>query len=1063
MPTPKNPTSIFGQAIEIPADAERDAFLDQACDNDQHLRSEVDRLLDNHFRAGKFLELPAQPDFSATAMPSSDELNLQIGPYKIREKIGEGGMGIVYAAEQSEPVQRKVAIKVIKPGMDTKEVIARFEAERQALAFMEHPNIARVLDAGETEAGRSFFVMELVRGIPITEYCDQAKATPQERLNLFQTVCDAVQHAHQKGIIHRDIKPSNVLVTQLGSKPVVKVIDFGLAKATSGRRLTEKTLYTGVMRMMGTPVYMSPEQAGLSGLDIDTRSDIYSLGVLLYELLTGTTPLDKTEVHKKAYEELCRQVREVEAPKPSSRISTLKDADRSTVAQRRQTEPAGLQQLLNGDLDRVILKALEKDRDQRYETPKDLASDIDRFLNDQPVLAVPPSSLYVAKKYFRRHRTAILTGSAIALSLLLATVFSTRQAIVATRATKALVIEKQKADDALGVAEASAEEAKLAKDEAINAQRETAQLAADRRRLLYTSDMRLAAQLWDSPNSDQRRIAEILAAWVPVDDSQEDLRDFTWRYQWTRLHKSAQTTVLNTAGATISLDGRLVTANSKGIREWDELGTLGVYKWKGDARNVVFSANGKWAATSNSDETRLIEVASGREILEIGLPMSAFSASGDLVYSWKAAGETISIWDLSTGTPNPLTPIVVDPEYPLPSVRVDELLLAEGGQSYLQRKIPYYAASSIFLEDKSKPIEIWNRNANRSAVWSRDGLMIATGSFTGIAQIRLRSDGFQEKWMIGTYGNGVNVVRFSPDSKTLATGGENGQINLWDVSALHDLALAREESPSTDAASEHDSSADENDASKSALQPKFIRTIKAHLHAIKSLDFSPDGRNIVSYCAGRISKLWDLDLVEGQYEVANMAENLLDGKVAIFPQGSDEGVVVPRGRSLPTPIRGTIEQGDRILEVTDEHTGKTIDCTQLSPGDVSSLFSGPADSTVRLTTTSDGIDRREAVFRREKADPRSFRVAFTPDSKTVAVGDMMMGAVTLDLENGEATRYPVIGISPATSPDGRLLAIAALQVVSIWDLQQGRELDRLELFTNEEKRNSERQQCIGVD
>lgn len=503
MPKP-NAKSLFLSALELGL-AERSEFLDNECGGDHELRKEVDELLQGHERMGSFHDDAEK--LIETEVPSADLNSTHIGPYKIREKIGEGGMGVVYVAEQTEPVQRKVAIKVIKPGMDTKEVIARFEAERQALAFMEHPNIARVLDAGATESGRSYFVMELVRGIPITEYCDQVKATPHERLELFRTVCDAVQHAHQKGIIHRDIKPSNVLVTQISAKPVVKVIDFGLAKATSGQKLTDRTVYTGFMKLMGTPMYMSPEQAGLSGLDVDTRSDVYSLGVLLYELLTGTTPLDKTEIQEQAYEELCRKIREVEAPKPSSRISTLKDADRSTIAQQRGIEPKKLRQLLDGDLDVVVLKALEKGRGRRYESPKDLATDVERFLNDQPVLAVPASQFYLARKYFQRHRVAILTAATVVMSLVAAACVSTWQAVRANRFAKEVVI---------------------ARDNAVTAEQLEKRVAERRRRELYAANMQLAGQLWNSPNGDVRKIEELLAAWIPVNDS-EDLREFSWR------------------------------------------------------------------------------------------------------------------------------------------------------------------------------------------------------------------------------------------------------------------------------------------------------------------------------------------------------------------------------------------------------------------------------------------------------------------------------------------------------------------------------------------------------
>ena len=299
-----------------------------------------------------------------------------IGPYKLLEQIGEGGFGVVFMAEQQRPVRRRVALKVIKPGMDTRQVIARFEAERQALALMDHPNISRVLDAGATESGRPYFVMELVRGIPLSEFCDQNRLTVGERLELFITVCHAVQHAHQKGIIHRDIKPNNVLVTLHDGTPVAKVIDFGVAKAT-GQQLTEKTLFTSFAQMIGTPLYMSPEQAEMSGLDVDTRSDIYSLGVLLYELLTGTTPFDQERMRTAGYDEVRRIIREEEPAKPSARISTLNRAA-TTVTANRKSDPSRLRQLFRGELDWIVMKALEKDRNRRYETAAAFAADVQR-------------------------------------------------------------------------------------------------------------------------------------------------------------------------------------------------------------------------------------------------------------------------------------------------------------------------------------------------------------------------------------------------------------------------------------------------------------------------------------------------------------------------------------------------------------------------------------------------------------------------------------------------------------------------------------------------------------
>lgn len=423
---------IFADALELPP-AARAAFLDRVCAGEPAMRARVAALLASHDEAGGFLDVSAIT--RATTLPEEKPGDV-IGRYTLIRKLGEGGCGVVYLALQTEPVRRHVALKVIKLGMDTREVIARFEGERQALAMMDHPDIARVFDAGSTATGRPFFVMEFVDGLPITKFCDDHRLSMDARLWLFARVCVALQHAHQKGIIHRDLKPSNILVSLIDGAPAPKVIDFGIAKATSGR-LTAATLVTGFDQFLGTPAYMSPEQAELRDLDIDTRSDVYSLGVLLYELLTGRPPYDPQSLVRAGLAEIRRIIREVDPPRPSTCVSTLNGADRDTVARLRGAAPAKLRSALSGDLDWIVMRCLEKDRDRRYSTANELADDVRRHLRSEPVVARPPDALYRLQRFVARNRLACASAAAVAAALVLGTVVSVRQAVLATRASHA--------------------------------------------------------------------------------------------------------------------------------------------------------------------------------------------------------------------------------------------------------------------------------------------------------------------------------------------------------------------------------------------------------------------------------------------------------------------------------------------------------------------------------------------------------------------------------------------------------------------------------------------------
>ena len=1023
---------IFFDALEKESGEERKRFIQEECAGDATLLHRVEELLQGHQKAGQFLGGEPQDE---TIRPTAElDDSVSIGPYKIREKIGEGGMGVVYVAEQTEPVQRKVAIKVIKPGMDTKEVIARFEAERQALAFMEHPNIARVLDAGATESGRSYFVMELVRGIPITEYCDQVKATPQERLELFTTVCDAVQHAHQKGIIHRDIKPSNVLVTQVSAKPVVKVIDFGLAKATSGQKLTEKTVYTGFLKLMGTPVYMSPEQAGLSGLDVDTRSDVYSLGILLYELLTGTTPLDKTEIQKQAYDELCRKIREIEAPKPSARISTLKDAERSTIAEQRQVEPGTLRQMLDGDLDVVVLKALEKDRDRRYATPQDLSTDIDRFLNDDPVLAVPPSPAYLARKFLRRHKSAILAAAGILTLLLVATAFSSWQAIRAIRYGIQADTAKQDAIDAKEIAE--------------EAKRDAEKSAEQRRRELYVANMQLACQIWNRPDGNQREIEELLATWIPVDD-QPDLREFTWRHQWSLLHQGASQLLMGNTSAGFSEDGNLIAAGKNGIRIWNQSGKLVAHPYENDASMAVLSANGRWAVLTSDNGIQLIDTSSGDVRYEMPGDRFSISSNSRFLACWQSEGE-IAVWDLESSPPTSVAPLrptgfAWRPEQ-------GDLQIAPDGKSYVLKGYPTDWVNnevSVFWDGQSEPVRIPNGNPLGDWAWSPDGKLFASGNQMG--QIRLQHISRPENVIVvGSHGKHITALAFSPDSTTLVSGGADGTIEYWDVGGFKPSDYVRATNRPSPDKNQDASSADAFQLVFADLSP--IRTIKAHVDSISSVSLSPGGSEVASTDVAGVTKVWGANR-KRSIQLQEETEDLYSGTLGLVSELTDDGVVVrvvyPWG-----PANGRIEKGDRITGIAEGENATMSSVPDISEKDLYyAVLRGQVGTPVRLQIRRDIGNEIMIVDLRRISRPEAWmktsRCEFAPSGQTLAVAGVTLGASLLSLQDFATSRMPHYSVSVAYSPNGRLLAMDDQFQIAIWDLQKKKMHGFVETFRSD--------------
>jgi len=735
---------IFGKACTRASAEERDTYLEAACGGDAALRRQVEVLLQAHTQMG---EIPKPP---SNDPPPSDfqveRTGVMIGRYKLLQRIGEGGFGVVFMAEQQEPIHRRVALKIIKAGMDTREVVARFEAERQALALMDHPNIARVLDAGPTASGRPYFVMELVNGIPMTDYCDRHKLGMPERLELFMQVCRAVQHAHQKGVIHRDLKPSNVLVTLVDGKPVPKIIDFGVAKAL-GQRLTEKTLFTSFQTMIGTPTYMSPEQAELSGVDVDTRSDIYSLGVLLYELLTGVTPFDAATLHQAGLDEVRRLIREVEPPKPSVRLRTLGD-QLTHVAKRRHTDPSALSRQVHGDLDWIVMKSLEKDRGRRYETAAALAEDIQRHLDHQPVLAGSPSAAYRVRKFIRRHRVGVVIGASVTVTMVAGLSLTL---LGLNRAVKAEALRRWEA---------------------------------------YASDMK-AAQVSLSQNNRGMAL-NLLSRYLP-ERGEEDLRGLEWQYLWQESQPDEHRNFPHpnmVYNAVLSPNGRyLVSACQDGeIRVWDvasarvirefETLTPNVTEPISLRKSVAFSPDGERLAILTPDGAQVRETRGWTVIreLESSTAPIAFSADGRILVT--GGPEGLKCWNQADWSCQIVTNarvagngFAVAPD----GARVACAYYSIDEQAALaQAKVVVWdvrSGTKRVIEDTSDVL---------SLAMSMDGKWLAYGTrhgAVGIWDLTAWSPVLKFRPHLGL----IHGLAFSPDGKRLATGGIDQQICLWEA------------------------------------------------------------------------------------------------------------------------------------------------------------------------------------------------------------------------------------------------------------------------------------------
>ncbi|QJW98402.1 WD40 repeat domain-containing serine/threonine-protein kinase [Frigoriglobus tundricola] len=803
---------VFNTARKIGSPEARSSYLDQVCGGNTVLRKRVQALLGVHER-DDFLTPPTAPAGRViTEGPGST-----VGPYKLLEQIGEGGFGVVFMAEQQRPIRRKVALKVLKPGMDTRRVVARFEAERQALALMEHQNIARVLDAGETATNRPYFVMELVRGTPITTFCDESHLFVRERLRLFLEVCQAVQHAHQKGIIHRDLKPSNILVTLHDGTPVPKVIDFGIAKAM-GQQLTEKTLFTGFGQMIGTPSYMSPEQAEMSGLDVDTRSDIFALGILLYELLTGGPPCDQERVRTAALDEIRRIIREEEPARPSTRISAL-GKRASTVSANRRSDPLRLSQLYRGELDWIVMKALEKDRNRRYETAAALAADVHRYLNNEPVSACPPSTWYRARKVVQRHRSAAAAASSVVLALVVGTIAATwgwiRAADAETTARKEASGKEEalkEREGALAVALHSEREAReqlflslLNQARAVRFSRQMGQ------RLDSLDIVTRAAQI----RTDARLRDEALAALA-----HPDLKPGTrWRALppgFKHLHFDAdyrlyarasdqgiisvrtvtddrevqciRTAPVQTNLVRLSPDGRYVARLGTTLRVWRVAdGVEALSERPARIGGLAFSRDSRYLIVGRGNAVIRFDLATGREVNRWRCPEKtevwsvAFHPDNKRAAVCYADAEVVSIYDTETG--EPVAHLPVGPTAAAVAAwHPDGSRLAVGSTDFIQVWDLETRSKRAQFEGRVQPVESLSFHPNGSLLASRswDGVLRLLDASTGRAVLEMpllvdpqfSRDG---RWLgVLQHGEDAQLLEAvtAPEYRTLGEGGD---------------------------------------------------------------------------------------------------------------------------------------------------------------------------------------------------------------------------------------------------------------------------------------------------